>query len=313
MIVTEDLTKEFDNFLAVEGLFLTVRPGQVLALLGPNGAGKTTTVRMLASVLAPTRGRARVAGYDVVREASQVRASVGVLTEHHGFYRRMTALEYLDFFGQLYGLNPGECRKRARRLLEDFGLSEFESQRVAHFSRGMQQKLGLARTLLHQPLVLLLDEPTSSLDPESAHIVRDAIQELRTSDRSIILCTHNLAEAEKLADQIAIIHRGRVITQGSAGFLKTKWLGPPIYEVQLAGLNAHQQISLPSLFEITDRGPNWLRFRPGDYARDNPLVLQSLLEQGLPITSVAEVPRSLEGVYMEVMNSLPDMEGSEIG
>ena len=205
MIITKDLSKEFEKFLAVDGINLNVDAGEVLALLGPNGSGKTTTVRMLSSILIPSHGWARVAGFDVVQQADQVRASVGVLTEHHGLYNRMPAIEYLDFFGQIYGLDLPTRRKRAERMMEEFGLIEYKKRKVGKFSRGMQQKLALARTLLHEPPVLLLDEPTSAMDPESARLVRDSIQDLRSSDRAIILCTHNLAEAEKLADKIASI------------------------------------------------------------------------------------------------------------
>ncbi len=151
MIECEDLTKYFDSFKAVEGVTLNVRPGQVLALLGQNGAGKTTTVRMLTSVLTPTRGWARVAGYDVVRHPGEVRASVGVLTEMHGLYGRMTAYEYLDFFGQVYDLDPARRKQRADQLLEYFGLAPAANRRSGEYSKGMRQKLALARALIHEP------------------------------------------------------------------------------------------------------------------------------------------------------------------
>jgi ABC-2 type transport system ATP-binding protein len=167
MIITEDLSKQFEDRCAVDGINLTVQAGEVLALLGPNGAGKTTTVRMLSSILRPTRGWARVAGFDVVDQPDQVRASVGVLAEQHGLYMRMLAWEYLDFFGQLYKLDILTRQKRARRLLENFGLWEHRNRRIGQFSRGMKQKLALARVMLHEPPVLLLDEPTSAMDPES--------------------------------------------------------------------------------------------------------------------------------------------------
>jgi ABC-type multidrug transport system ATPase subunit len=175
-IYAEDLTKHFDDFVAVDGVSFQVAAGEVLVLLGPNGAGKTTTVRMLTSILTPTRGRARVAGYDVVAQADQVRASVGVLTEQHGLYNRMNAREYLRFFGQLYNLRPQNCQERIDLLLEKFGLSFAGKKRLGEYSKGMRQKLALVRAMLHDPPVLLLDEPTSAMDPESARMVRDAIQ-----------------------------------------------------------------------------------------------------------------------------------------
>jgi ABC-2 type transport system ATP-binding protein len=308
MIEAEDLSKSFDGILAVDGITLRVDAGEVLALLGPNGAGKTTTVRMLTSILAPTRGWARVAGFDVTREARLVRASVGVLTEHHGLYRRMQAIDYLDFFGQLYGLDLPTRKQRARLLLEEFGLAEYGHQRIGKFSRGMQQKLALARALLHDPPVLLLDEPTSSLDPESTVIVRDAIQHLRSSARAVILCTHNLAEAEKMADQIAIIRAGRIIAQGSPMALQQKWLGPPEFEIHLGSAQPMDSVKLPADLPITDRGNDWLRFRPRHPELDNPLVLKSLLEQGFSVISLVEVPRNLEQIYLEVVNQPDEIE-----
>ena len=232
MIITEDLSKNFGEFLAVDGVTLHVRAGEVLALLGPNGAGKTTTVRMLTSILGPTRGWARVAGYDVVTQSNEVRASVGILTEQHGLYGRMPGDEYLDFFGQLYGLDASTRQKRVNQLLDLFGLQVNRNQRIGEYSKGMRQKLALARALLHDPPVLLLDEPTSAMDPESARLVRDSIHELRSGDRAVIICTHNLAEAGELADQIAIIRHGKIIVKGSPDFQKRNLLGEAEYEVK---------------------------------------------------------------------------------
>jgi ABC-2 type transport system ATP-binding protein len=315
MIITEDLSKEFEEFIAVDGVNLKVRAGEVLALLGPNGSGKTTTVRMLTSILRPTRGRARVAGFDVIEEADQVRASVGVLTEHHGLYSRMPADEYLDFFGQLYGIDLPTRRKRTDYMLEEFGLGLFKKRRVGKFSRGMQQKLALARTLLHEPPVLLLDEPTSAMDPESARLVRDAIQALRSSDRAIILCTHNLSEAEKLADKIAIIRHGSIIAQGTPQELKQRLLGPAVYEVRFGFPQSFDQLKLPNDLQISARGEGWLRYRSSHPEYDNPLVLQYLLNQGLKVVGLEEIHRSLEQIYLQVMND-PEaiqLEASYVG
>lgn len=301
MIITQDLSKEFEKFLAVDGIDLNVGAGEVLALLGPNGSGKTTTVRMLSSILIPTRGWARVAGFDVVEQPDQVRSSVGVLTEHHGLYNRMSAVDYLDFFGQIYGLDQPTRSRRAERMLEEFGLIKFQKRKIGKFSRGMQQKLALARTLLHEPPVLLLDEPTSAMDPESARLVRDSIQDLRSSDRAIILCTHNLAEAEKLADKIAIIRYGKILAQGTPESLKQKLLGPAEFEVRWGVAKGKNEIVLPLGLVVNSSGENWLRFSPTDPDNQNPVVLQSLLDQGLTVVSLEKIPRSLEQIYLQVM------------
>ncbi|HEC21919.1 MAG TPA: ABC transporter ATP-binding protein [Chloroflexi bacterium] len=301
MIEAYGLTKHFDGFVAVEDVTLTVHPGEVLALLGPNGAGKTTTVRMLTSILAPTRGTARVAGYDVVREAERVRASVGVLTENHGLYLRMKGREYLDFFGQLYGLSETLRRKRSEELAERFGLLTALDRRLGEYSKGMRQKLALVRAMLHDPPVLLLDEPTSAMDPHSARLVRDAIHDLRGDGRTVIICTHNLPEAEELADRIAIIRRGHIIAEGSVLELKARLLGPPLLELRLAGSLNGLVDNLADLVEIDSYGRNWVRYRTEEPRRVNPLIVQQLAAQGMQIVTLSEVPQSLEEVYLRVV------------
>ncbi len=303
MINTRNLSKHFHDFVAVEDVNLEVKAGEVLALLGPNGAGKTTTVRMLTSVLRPTRGSARVAGYDVILDAARVRASVGVLTEHHGLYGRMPAEEYLDFFGQLYGLNKNERQQRSETLLQEFNLFEARHRRIGEFSKGMRQKLALSRALLHNPPVLLLDEPTSAMDPDSARNVRNAIMSLRSEERAIILCTHNLAEAEELADQIAIIRRGQIIVNGSLSHLKQKLLGQQEYKIHLPIDKNDTLRNLPPGIEISAQGVGWVRFRTTTPKVSNPQLLRALLGQGLAIFKLEEVPRNLEQVYLEAINT----------
>jgi ABC-2 type transport system ATP-binding protein len=301
MIETFDLSKNFDDFKAVDGVTLTVRPGQILALLGQNGAGKTTTVRMLTALLNPTRGWAQVNGYDVVRQAVEVRASVGVLTEQHGLYVRMTSLEYLDFFGEVYRLNPTARKARINYLLDYFGLSEAAHKRVGEYSKGMRQKLALARALMHEPPVLLLDEPTSAMDPESARLVRDEISHLKSSQRTIVICTHNLAEAESLADIIAIIYRGRILLSGTLDELKQKILGPVEYEAQLSRPWQVDGLTLPEGVILSDNNGSRLRFRVERPQESNPLLLHRLAEIQAPVVTLQEVSRSLEQVYLKVM------------
>ncbi|MBS3784868.1 MAG: ABC transporter ATP-binding protein, partial [Anaerolineae bacterium] len=233
MIELSDLTKRFNGFTAVDHVTLSVAPGEILALLGPNGAGKTTTVRMLAALLAPTAGHAFVAGFNVVAAPREVRRRVGLLTEHPGLYRRMRGDQYLDFFGRLMSLAPDVRQRRIQALLGQFGMLEAAGRRIGTYSKGMRQKVALARAMLHDPPVLLLDEPTSAMDPQSAKLVRDAILGLRHHQRAIIICTHNLAVAEALADRVAIIQRGRIIAQGTLPELKQRTLGPPLMELRL--------------------------------------------------------------------------------
>ncbi len=302
MILAEELSKKFDDFLAVDRVSFHVSAGEVLALLGPNGAGKTTTVRMLTSILTPTGGSARVAGYDVVREPEKVRASVGVLTEHHGLYGRMTADEYLEFFGRLYGLKAPALGAQIDRLMEEVGLGEYRRKRLGEYSKGMRQKLALVRALLHDPPVLLLDEPTSAMDPESARIVHDAIRGLRSAQRSIILCTHNLPEAEELADQVAIIRRGRIILKGTPSELKRDLLGPAEYEAHFAGELDGQMPDLPAGASLVSRGADWIRVQVHTPETTNPKILRRLLRRRLEVVTWQEVPRSLEEVYLEAVS-----------
>jgi ABC-2 type transport system ATP-binding protein len=301
MIQTEDLSKQFGDFWAVDGVTLQVQPGQVLALLGQNGAGKTTTVRMMTSVLSPTRGWAKVAGYDVVQAPQKVRASVGVLTEQHGLYLRMTGAEYLDFYGKIYRMDNLTRQKRSQAWMDYFGLAEVATHPIGQYSKGMRQKLALARTLLHDPPVLLLDEPTSAMDPESAQLVRKAITSLRSEQRSIIICTHNLVEAEMLADKIAIIYLGRVLTSGTIEELKRRLLGPSEYELRVRGEWPLATFDLPAGITPLEAGQAGPRFRVEDPQMSNPILLRELMDRGVEVVALQELPRTLEQVYLAAM------------
>ncbi len=306
MIETQSLSKRFDDFQAVNAVTLSVPEGDVLALLGPNGAGKTTTVRMLTSILRPTSGWARVAGHDVVAEPAAVRRSVGVLTEHHGLYMRMRAEEYLRFFGELYGLSAAVSQQRAARLLEQFGMRDALRKRLGEYSKGMRQKLALIRAMLHDPPVLLLDEPTSAMDPESARLVRDAIAALRAEKRTVVLCTHNLTEAELLADHIAVIRRGRIIAHGSPRELKRQWLGPALLELRTAGPLNGALGAISGLARVVEHGADWVRYLAEAPEVTNPQILARLAGQGVGVVTLAEVPRSLEDVYLQVVTATGD-------
>lgn len=301
LIETIELSKQFESLTAVDRLTLSVEEGEILALLGPNGAGKTTTVRMLSSILMPTGGTAHIAGFDVVQDAMRVRHIVGHLTEFPGLYLRMRVLEYLDFFGELQGMRRSESRARAEGLLKQFGLWDARGRRLAEYSKGMRQKVALIRAMLHDPRVLFLDEPTSAMDPQSAKQVRDAVQNLRSSKHTVILCTHNLYEAETLADRIAVIRRGRLIALGSPDQLKRDLLGLPIWELRLARplggawphLNGHLQV------EAMDE--TFLRYRTTVPETANPLLLNRLHELDADVLALNEVPRSLEDLYLKLV------------
>ncbi|WP_129626020.1 ABC transporter ATP-binding protein [Candidatus Oscillochloris fontis] len=303
MIEASQLSKQFGAFQAVRSIDLNIQPGELLALLGPNGAGKTTTVRMLGAILKPSSGYARICGHDVVREAEVVRSKVGLLTEYPGLYGRMAAMEYLDFFGSLLGLEAQARQSRAELLLRQFGMWEARDRKLDGYSKGMKQKIALVRALIHDPPVLFLDEPTTAMDPQSARTVRDAIQDLRAADRSILLTTHNLSEAEVLADRIAIIRSGQIIAQGTIAELTRQLLGAPIYELRLAApLPASAAASiLADLITVESQSDTALRYRCSEPHLLNPQILSRLAATGLPVVSLAEVPQRLEEVYLRIV------------
>ncbi len=292
-------------FTAVDHLSLDVAGGEILALLGPNGAGKTTTIRMLASILKPSEGWARVAGFDTVRQARQVRQSVGLLTEFPGLYLRMRADDYLAFFGQFQGLSETLTHQRTETLMERFGLIDARHQRLAEYSKGMRQKLALIRAMLHNPPLLLLDEPTSAMDPHSAKQVRDAILALRGEQRTVVICTHNLTEAELLADRIVIIRRGKIVALNTTPHLKAQLLGPPLLEVRLAQpMNGQLRPSdLADLVEIEAWGDSWFRYHTSSPETINPALLIRLTEMQIGVVTLSEVPRSLEDVYLQTIEA----------
>lgn len=312
MIETQDLSKRFNDFWAVDSVDLSVKPGQILALLGQNGAGKTTTIRMLTALLTPTRGTAFVAGYDVVHQGVKVRASVGVLTEQHGLYARMTGMEYLDFFGQIYRLDFHGRNKRSNYLLEYFGLAEASARRIGEYSKGMRQKLALARALMHEPPVLLLDEPTSAMDPESARLVRDEIARLKSSHRTIVICTHNLAEAEALSDIIAIIYKGRILMTGGLEDLKRKILGTVEYEAKFSTVWNSTDLKMPQGVILTERKATSLHFSIEDPGISNTVLLKELSSLNAPLVAFQEIPRSLEQVYLKVMADKQTTQGEAV-
>lgn len=301
LIETFQLTKQFDTLTAVDHLTFTVAEGEILALLGPNGAGKTTTVRMLSSILKPTSGTARIAGYDVVRDARTVRHLIGHLTEFPGLYLRMRPLEYLDFFGELHKMPRATRRARAEELMRHFDLWDARTRRLGEFSKGMRQKMALIRAMLHSPRVLFLDEPTSAMDPHSAKQVRDAIASLRGSGHTIFLCTHNLHEAETLADHIAVIRRGALIAFGTPAQLKRDLLGPVVWEVRLARPLGQPWPALNGDTRVIATDDWSLRYHTETPETANPLLLRRLQAIGADVLTVREMPRSLEEVYLKLV------------
>lgn len=228
MIVAESLGKEFRNkkrgaVRAVDGLCFSCDPGQVYGLLGANGAGKTTALRMLATILAPTSGTARVAGFYIRKQPERARGSLGFLSTATALYGRLTALEMVEYFGSLYGLDAASVRKRTLALFERLQISAFGDRRCEDLSTGMKQRVSIARTLVHDPPVMIFDEPTSGLDVISARTIVEFIRECRKNGKTVVFSTHVMSEAEKLCDRIGIIHNGKLLAEGSLKELRGRY------------------------------------------------------------------------------------------
>jgi len=215
-VVTRNLVKDFGRLRAVNGLSFEVRAGEVVGLLGPNGAGKTTTIRILSTLLQPTSGEASVLGHDVVAEPEKVRSSEGIVFESTNLYGKLTGFENLEYYGRLYGMDGNAIHSRVQELLHLVGLSDRARDRVQGFSRGMKQRLAIARALLHDPPVLILDEPTASLDVPAARSIRDLIRTTTASEKkATVLCTHNMLEAQYLCTRVVIINKGMKVAEGT--------------------------------------------------------------------------------------------------
>jgi ABC-2 type transport system ATP-binding protein len=247
-----------------------------------------------------------------VKDAEKVRASVGVLTEQHGLYERMRGLEYLDFFGEIYHLPAAARRKQAAELMERFGLGDAVSRRVGEYSKGMKQKLALVRALLHNPPVLLLDEPTSAMDPQSAKQVREAIIELQRDERTFLITTHNLTEAQMLANRIAIIRHGRIIANGTLDQLSQQIIGEPIMELRVNGEINGLLHDLREMVTIDQHGINWLQYRTRDPYMANPRVLAKCMELGAEVVTLSQVTKSLEDIYLQVVEEDEKQERNQL-
>ena len=307
MIKTQALSKTFQigkkhnvDLKAVDGLTLEVHEGEVFGFLGPNGAGKTTTVRMLTSLIRPTSGTARVAGYQVGQDDLEIRRNVGLLTESPGMYERLSAEKNLRIFAELYDVP--DVDKTVNKYLSLFGLWDRRTDAVGSYSKGMRQKLAVARALLHEPKVLFFDEPTTGLDPEAALIVRDFIQEFKTEGRTIFMTTHNLDEAEKLCDRVGIFKQS-LLALDSPTNLRQKLFGRKVV-FHLGGTNPQWAPLIGTLEGVSnvEQIDNKLVVSLAEPEKNNPTITRLLVEQGADIQFIGEVRQSLEQIYLEMLH-----------
>ena len=299
MIVAKGLTKRFGDVLAVDNLDMDVRPGEIFGFLGPNGAGKTTTIRMLSALISPTSGKAKVAGYDVGREDNEIRRNAGILTESPGLYDRLSAERNLSFFAELHDVE--DVAGQVERYLRLLGLWDRRGDVAATFSKGMRQKLAIARAMLHEPKVLFLDEPTAGLDPEMARLVREFIGELKDKGRTIFLCTHNLDEADRLCDRIAVVNT-RLLALDTPEALRAK-LYDRVVVIHLSAASPEYEkvVSEQPFVRSVEIKENKLVVGLDDPEKNNPELIRALVDAGANIQFVGELRRSLEEIYLRLV------------
>ena len=300
MIRAEKLTKRFGDHAALTDLDLDVAEGEVFGLLGPNGAGKTTALRLLTGLVAPTSGRAQIAGVDVATHAEEVRARIGLLTETPGLYPRLDAVENLAFFADVYDVQGAQAKIEA--LLRRLDLWDRRKEAAGALSKGMRQKLALARALLHDPKVVFLDEPTSALDPASAKIVRALIGDLKREGRTIVLCTHNLDEADRLADRIGVLRKGRLVHVGTPAELRHRLYGRATVVTLAADASEHAEAArgLAFVTEVLVVGAV-LRIANDDPDANNPAIVRALVTSGASVVEVKGETKALEDVYLDLL------------
>ncbi len=302
MIDIKGLSRSFGKNMVVDNLNLTINEGEVFGFLGPNGAGKTTTVRMLACLIRPTAGTATIDGLDIrnENEAMGIRRKVGMLTESPGLYDTLSAHRNLEFYAKLYDVPEAKRNERIEHYLRLMELWEKRDQPVGGFSKGMKQKMAIARCLIHEPKVLFLDEPTSGLDPEASRMVRDFIIELKKEGRTIFLCTHNLDEADRVCDRIGIF-KGTLLGVDTPSRLKNDLYGRSI-TVQLKEASPaiiENVRALPFVKNLEAQG-NTLKMNVSVPEQDNPALMRTLVSMGADVQFVYENKHSLEEVYFKV-------------
>lgn len=302
MIEARGLTRTFNGFTAVDSVDMRVGEGEIFGLLGPNGAGKTTTIRMLACLIKPSKGTAYVCGMDVLSpdEASKIRGMVGILTENPGFYDGLSVYKNLRFYADLYHMGRQKANRNIEHYLRLFGLWSLRNSPVAGFSRGMRQKLALARCLIHEPRLLFMDEPTSGLDPESARIVRDSIRSIKKEGRTILLCTHNLDEVERLCDRIAIMNR-RILGAGTPQRLKYSFGRKIIIRLERMSDRILSILDGMDSVRLVEKEGNSLVLEVEDPESDNADIINNIVKAGGRIQFVSELGASLEDVYMKLV------------
>jgi ABC-2 type transport system ATP-binding protein len=300
MIEINNLTKQFDDYVAVDRLTLTIEKGEVFGFLGPNGAGKTTTIRMLTSLIRPTAGQATVLGFEVGKDDQAIRGSVGILTEMPGLYDRLSAWRNLMIYAKLYEVEDPE--HQVEKYLKWLDLWSRREDSAGTFSKGMRQKLAIARSLIHEPEVLFLDEPTAGLDPESAKLIRDFIEELREAGRTIFICTHNLDEADRLCDRIAVFNKQLRVVDSPDGLRKQIYGRKIVFHFTHPGRDFVNILEKSSHVKEVEAFENKIVVSMDDPEIYNPEIISALVSAGAQIQFVGEIRHSLEDIYLQLVD-----------
>jgi len=305
MIESFNLTKKFNNLRAVEDLSIQVNKGEILGFLGPNGAGKTTTIRMLAGIIAPTKGYAVVAGIRTDKEVERLHEVIGLLTETPGFYQRLTARENLLYFTSFYNIDPDS---QVDKYIQRMGLWERRNDKVGIFSKGMKQRLALARALVHEPEILFLDEPTASLDPKSAKEVRELIMKLKKEGHTIFLSTHNLEEAELLCDRIAVFRTRLVILDNPQNLRNRLFQRQVIVELEKVSEKIINAVKNLDFVLNVEKDGRLLTIELRDFDKNRPELVRGIVESNGKIQSVFEKKHSLEEIYLTLIKEEEGMK-----
>jgi ABC-2 type transport system ATP-binding protein len=303
MIDTTNLTRKFGNLTAVDNVTLHVGEGEVFGFLGPNGAGKTTTVRMLCCLIGKTSGEAKIGNYSIDNENDclKIRKMVGFLPENVGLYDNLSAYRNLDFYGQLYEVPENKRKENIQRFLMLLGIWERREDPAGTFSKGMKQKLAIARSLIHDPRVLFLDEPTANLDPEAAKTVRDFVLELKKEKRTIFINTHNLDEAERLCDRIAILKTKLIVVDSPKNLEHSLYNRKTIVHLDRVTDIVTAAVEKLSFVKNVRTMDNKLILEIDNPERDNPQVVRAIVEAGGNIQYVTELKSTLEDVYLKII------------
>ena len=308
MLSLDKLTKQYGNFTALDGLSITIEDGQLHGFVGPNGAGKTTTMRILATLMQPTSGTASVDGVDIVKNGSEARKLIGYMPDFFGVYDSLKCWEYLDFYGRCYRLGASERKTMTNRLLDLVQLGEKRDEYVESLSRGRKQRLCLARSLIHDPKLLILDEPASGMDPRARADMKGILKTLREMGKTVLISSHILPELSEMCDSLTIIDHGHLVFSGGVDALSDKMSGNAPLDIRLQAGCGEEVIDravaclkeIPFITGITQEETYLLRAKTEGGEEENAQVLREMITRGVPVCDFHRAPMNLEKVFMEV-------------